>query len=71
MGPCYSGYGTVPAAALHCRYMPATETTLKFHIPLDRATNRAEVDAAAAAAGEIPSIAVIESALRPTGNVPL
>ena len=41
-------------AALHCRYTPATETTLKLHIPLERATNRAEVDlAAAAAAGAI------------------
>jgi hypothetical protein len=29
---------------------------LKLHIPLECATNRAEVDAAAAAAGEIPSL---------------
>ncbi len=37
-------------AALNCRYTPATETTWKLHIPLESATNRAEVDAAAAAA---------------------
>ena len=53
-------------AALHCRYTPATETTLKLHIPLERATNRAEVDfAAAAAAGANPIPCGFTAVLRP------